>query len=281
MRHLTTRNLILHVAWLFMCAVAYFLSCATTGPGGKKDLIIVPSSQEVGIGAGMAQQVESTEKVFPDSAWQVYLNDVGQRIVKVCDRQDIEYHFTVIESDQINAFAAPGGFVYFYTGLLFQMDSEAEMAAVMAHEISHVVGRHGIKRLQAALGASLVYELVFGDDASQVTNTAIQVGLSLAFAGYSREHEREADQFGIHYMRKAGYDPNGAIGMFEKLAALGGAEYGNVFEGLVASHPETKERIANAQSQIAGMGPLASDLELGRDRYQQMKKRLPNPSQGN
>jgi predicted Zn-dependent protease len=253
------------------------VSCATTGPGGKKSLIIIPTSQEVAIGAGMAQEVERAEKVLPDSVWQDYLTEVGRKIVAVCDRTDIEYHFTVIESDQVNAFAAPGGFVYFYTGLLRRMENEAEMAAVMAHEISHVVGRHGIKRLQAALGVGLAYELVFGEESSQVIETAVGVGMTLVFSGYSRENEREADNFGIQYMVKAGYDPHGAVTMFEKLAALGGEGHSNVFEGLVATHPETKERIANANAEITAMAPLSTNLAFGSELYRQMLSRLPAP----
>jgi predicted Zn-dependent protease len=99
--------------------------------------------------------------------------------------------------------------------------------------------------------------------------------LGLVFSGYSRDNEREADNFGINYMVQAGYDPHGAIGMFEKLAALG--EKGNlsVFEKLTASHPETQERIANAKAQIAEMQPLPANLTLGVQRYQQMLQRLP------
>jgi predicted Zn-dependent protease len=252
------------------------LSCATTGPGGKQSLIIIPTSQEVAIGAGMAEQVEQTEKLLDDAVWQNYVNEVGQKIVAVSDRKDIEYHFAVIESDQINAFAAPGGYVYFYTGLLSEMDNEAEMAAVMAHEISHVVARHGIKRLQASLGVATAYQLIFGEEgASNVLNVAINVGMSLAFADYSRDNEREADEFGIHYMMKAGYDPDGAIGMFNKLAELGGGGDYSVFEKLSSSHPATQERISNAKNQIAAMRPLPSGLTLGAARYQQMLKRLP------
>jgi len=262
-----------------MTAVA-LLSCATTGPGGKKSLIIIPTGQEVGIGAGMAEQVETTETVLPDSLWQNYLDGVGQSIVRVCDRQDIDYHFKVIESDQVNAFAVPGGYVYFYTGLLREMDNEAEMAAVMAHEISHVVGRHGIKRLQQALGVALAYQLVFGGEgAGEAMDAAIGVGMTLVFAGYSRDAEREADQFGIHYMVGAGYDPQGAIGMFETLAELGGGDSSNVFESLARSHPETQERIANAHAQIAEM-QLPAGLTLNESRYQQMLRRLPPKKSG-
>ncbi len=262
---------------LLFAVLLLSLSCATTGPGGKQSFIIIPTGQEVAIGAGMAQEVEQTEKIFGDTVWQNYLNEVGQKIAKVSDRKDIEYHFKVIESDQINAFAAPGGYVYFYTGLLREMDNEAEMAAVMAHEISHVVGRHGIKRLQASLGVAMAYQLVFGEEGgSEVLNAAISIGMGLMFADYSRDNEREADEYGIHYMVQAGYHPDGALGMFNTLAELGGGggEY-SVFEKLASSHPATQERISNAKAQIGAMHPLPSGVTLGQTRYQQMLRRLP------
>lgn len=255
-------------------AIIIGLGCATTGPGGKKSFILIPTSQEIAIGAGMAEEVSRTEKKLDDPEWQSYLNRVGQKLVAVSDRRDIEYSFTLIESDQINAFAAPGGFIYFYTGLLKEMNNEAEMASVLAHEISHVVGRHGIKRLQAALGVGLAYQLVFGDDGGNALGMAIGAGMGLMFAGYSRDNEGEADNFGIHYMVKAGYDPNAAISMFEILAAKGSGT-DNVFERLSSSHPETQQRISNAKAQIAAMQPLPGNLTLNEATYRQMLARLP------
>jgi predicted Zn-dependent protease len=253
--------------------VCLSLGCVTTGPGGKTSFVVIPTSQEVALGQAMAEEVASTEKALPDAQWQSYLNEVGQKLVGVCDRKDIEYRFTVIQSDQINAFAAPGGYVYFYTGLLRMMDSEAEMAAVMSHEISHVVARHGAKRLQAAMGASLAYELVMGKSDSKAFQTAVNVGMSLLFAGYSRENEREADEYAVTYMVRSGYDPAAMETMFDKLAASGSES--NAFEKLISTHPETQERIANTEATIARQRPLPTNLQMGRDRYQQMKKRLP------
>ncbi|MFH1687826.1 MAG: M48 family metallopeptidase [bacterium] len=264
---------IVGVAWL---AMAFLLSCATTGPGGKQSLILIPTSQEVAIGAGMAEQVEATEQVLDDPSWQAYVDEVGQKIVSVCDRRDLDYHFRVIRSDQVNAFAAPGGYIYLYTGLLETMETEAEMASVIAHEISHVVARHSVKRLQAALGVAVAYELALGgEEANKVLQTAVNVGLTLAFAQYSQSNEREADLYGIDYMVQAGYDPNGALGMFNKLAALGGSGSTDVFEMLARSHPETEERIANAQAQISRMGNISGrHLVSNQTHYRTMKARL-------
>lgn len=259
---------------LILACASILLSCATTGPGGEKSLIIIPPAQEVAIGQGMAEQVVQTEKPLADTAWQKYLDEIGQKIVKVSDRTDIEYHFTVIESDQINAFAAPGGYIFFYTGLLRRMTNESEMATVLAHEISHVVARHGVKRIQATLGVAVAYKLVFGDNAGEVLSLAVNVGMGLLFAGYSRDNEREADDFGLQYLVKAGYDPRGALSMFEILAVAGGSGSSNVFEKLSRSHPETKERIQNIEAEIASMQPLRSGLVLGERRFGEMLKRL-------
>lgn len=251
------------------------LSCTKTGPGGEESLILIPTSLEVAMGQGMAEQIRKEQKILPDSVWQAYLDRIGKSIVEVSDRKELEYHFTVLKSDQVNAFAAPGGFIYFYTGMLKQMDTEAELAAVVAHEISHVVARHSVQRIQKAMGAALAYDLIFGKEgASKALNVAINVGMSLIFAGYSREAEREADSYGITYMVRAGYDPQGAVDMFQTLAELGGSNYDNVFEGLTASHPETQERIENAKQQIRQMKPLSDGLVVGREKYQQMLARF-------
>ncbi len=260
--------------WL-VCAILLGLSigCVTTGPGGKTSLVIISTDQEVALGQAMAHEVDSTEKALPDPQWQAYLNEVGQKLVSVCDRKDIQYRFTVIQSDQINAFAAPGGYVYFYTGVLSMMDNEAEMAAVMAHEISHVVARHGAKRLQATMGAAMAYELVMGDSKSKTFQAAVGVGMNLLFAGYSRENEREADEYAVTYMVRAGYDPAAMETMFDKLASSGTTS--NAFEKLVSSHPETQERIANTKETIRRHSPMPANLQLGTQKYEQMKKRLP------
>lgn len=253
-------------------------SCATTGPGGQKSLILISDEQEVGIGKSVDAEVRKQYKPLPDSAWQAYLAEVGEKIVKVCDRPNLEYHFTVIESDQINAFATPGGYVFFYTGILRMMDNEAEMAAVMAHEISHVVGRHSVKHLQLAYGGALGLQLVLGNQANKVAGDIVSSVMGLALTGYGRSHELEADKFGVFYMQKAGYNPNAAKTMFEKLSQLSAGGKQGFFESLSATHPDTQERISRVDAEIAGLPRSVDKLPINESRYKAMKKRLPPPA---
>ncbi|MEE9443367.1 MAG: M48 family metallopeptidase [candidate division Zixibacteria bacterium] len=259
---------------VFLIIVLFaFQSCATTGPGGRKSFILISSSQEVSIGQGLNQELQQSEKWLNDADWQAYFNELGQKIVAVSDRKDIEYKFAVIESDQINAFAAPGGFVYFYTGLIKKMDNEAELAAVMAHEISHVVGRHGVKRLQSVMGLSLVLDLALGkksDQAKALAGTALGVVMS----GYSRSNEHEADDFGLTYMVKAGWHPDGMISMFEKLRAMSNDDNAGFFEMLASSHPQASDRISSTRERIQKLQPLPPNLTLNTQRFIALKSRL-------
>jgi predicted Zn-dependent protease len=256
----------------FCLLLLIVLACATTGPGGKKSLIFIGADTEQSIGHEMDSTVRIENRILNDAQWQEYVTRIGNSIVAVCDRKDIEYHFAIIDSNMVNAFAAPGGYVYFYTGLLKSMDNEAEFAAVAAHEISHLVGRHSIKRLQTTMGVSLLEQLVFGQNADALT-AAVNVGLGLAFAAYSRSDESEADNFGIQYMIKAGYDPNAAVTMFEKLATMSQGDP-SFFEKLSMSHPDTKDRIDKSKALINSLKPLPSELKLGAEKYKTMRTRL-------
>jgi predicted Zn-dependent protease len=250
-------------------------SCVTTGPGGEKSFIAISDSQEVEIGKNVDTEVRAKEKILPDSTWQRYLAEVGQKIVKVCDRQEIDYHFAVIESDQINAFATPGGYVYFYSGILNMIDNEAELAAVMAHEISHVVARHSVKSLQASVGLDVLLQLALGEKSQGSWGQVAGLAMNLGMTGYGRSHELEADKFGVFYMQKAGYNPDGARTMFGKLAALTGDKQQGFFESLTSDHPDTQERLAKINAEIAQMPRSVDALPKFEQRYQEMKKRLP------
>ncbi len=257
-----------------MCLLMILTTCATTGPGGEKSIILLTTRQEVNIGQQMDQEIRKTEDILDDPEWQNYITEIGQSIVAVSDRNDLDYQFAVIASDQVNAFAAPGGFIYFYSGLIKEFESEAELAAVMAHEISHVVARHGVQRLQTAMGASLLLQLALGDSSPDIQQIA-GTGIGLLMQGYSRSQEAEADEYGVIYATRAGWHPHGFVDMFQTLQELSGRGEASFFEMLAASHPQTSTRIENVRTQIDSMAPLPEDLIRDTNRFQEMKRRLP------
>jgi len=229
------------------------LSCITTGPGGKKSLILIPTATEVGIGKEVSTDVENEEKLLNNNEVQSYLSKVGQKVAKVCDRKDVKYSFKVLDSEEINAFACPGGFVYVYKGLLKTMDNEAQLAAVLAHEVGHVVARHSVKRLQAVYGFSILMEVTLGGKMGKTARQMVEAAAGLILQGYGRENEYEADNYGILYAKKAGYNPKGMIQIFEKFKKMEGKPP-NAFEKLLASHPPAKDRIGNGNKQIKKVG---------------------------
>ncbi|TFH65365.1 MAG: peptidase M48 [Candidatus Zixiibacteriota bacterium] len=266
-----------HSFVMIVCLASLIVSCATTGPGGKKSLIFISTDQELSLGEQFDKQLRTENKIFTDSVWQNYFNEIGQSIIKVCDRKDIQYHFTVIESEQINAFATPGGYVYIFTGLLDRINNEAELAAVTAHEISHVVARHSVKRLQSAVGIGLLEQIAFGGNAS-ATRDVINLGVGVALQGYLRANEFEADEYGIVYMAAAGYNPQGAIDLFQMLASLGDSGQKNIFERLSASHPDTQVRIDRVNQLISSKYQEITKRPKNEARISKLKQRLPKPA---
>lgn len=255
-----------------LLSTLFLLFCATTGPGGKKSLILISTKQEVSLGKEFAQEIDSTNPISKDEILKSYVNQVGQKIAKISDRPELKYHFSVIDTPIVNAFACPGGFIYIYTGLLNIMDNEAQLAGVLAHEISHIVARHGIKRLQKVLGLQILLSIALGES-SQLTQNAISAGVAIVLQGYSRENEFEADEFGTYYMTNSGYNPEGMVQLLEKLKKLSKSEP-KFFEKLLASHPPTDQRIKKVENQIRAFDPKVENLPFFADNYQKIKSRL-------
>jgi len=258
---------------LSLISTLVLLFCATTGPGGKKSLILISTDQEVSIGQEFSAQIDTTNPVSQDTVLQNYINDVGQRIGRISDRADLDYHFSVIDTPIVNAFACPGGFIYIYTGLLEIMDNEAQLAGVLAHEISHVVGRHGVKRLQKALGLQVLLSIALGES-SEITRNALTLGAVVLLQAYSRENEFEADEFGTFYMTNAGYNPEGMVQLQQKLLELSEGHHPGFFEKIMATHPPSAERVKRIENQIAGYDPEIKNRSLNERKFQGIKSRL-------
>jgi predicted Zn-dependent protease len=261
------------IFWIIVCFSVSLLNCATTGPGGKKSLILISTNDEVSIGQSLVKDVETTNKVTNDSILGGYVNRVGQKIANLSDRTDIQYHFKVLESPEINAFACPGGFIYVYSGLLKTMDNEAQLAGVLGHEIGHVVARHSVKRLQQVLGLQVLLSIALGES-SEITQKAVSAGLTVILQGYSRQNEFEADYDGTYYMTKAGYNPEGMVQLFGKFQEMEKGRKSTTLDQLLASHPPTVERITKVEDEIKSFNLVGKQLAFGKEEYQNIKSRL-------
>ena len=186
----------------------------------EEEWIFYSTDKEVNIGRSIARAVEKEYELVSDPLVQKRVQDIGRQIVAVCDRKDIDYNFKVIDDEEINAFALPGGYIYVYNGLVEKVANDDELACILAHEVGHVVARHSVKKLQALMGYTFLRALV----AQAPDGGKVVQGADLAFieimSGYSREDELLADQLGARYAKRAGYNPEGMITFLEKLQEI-------------------------------------------------------------
>jgi predicted Zn-dependent protease len=230
--------------------------CATvTNPATqKKEYILINSLEEVQIGRSMSETIVKKEiPPLDDPAKQLAVNRIGNRIVQASDRKEIVYHFMILDSPDLNAFALPGGYVYIYNGLLGRVDEQA-LAAVLAHEVGHVAAKHSIKKLQAALGYDLLMGIALVGLGNKDPQLAEEVGrlsntvYDLLSRGYSRQDELLADRLAVKYLSQAGFDPHAMVRVLEILQKEKGPG-GRVFE-ILSTHPRMEERIKKVKEEI-------------------------------
>lgn len=205
----------------------------------------VSLEKEIQIGQGVAAEFEQTAKLIDDPVISDYINRVGQNIVKHSDAK-VPFQIKVVDTDEVNAFAFPGGFFYVNKGLILAAENEAELAGVMAHEIAHVTARHATARMSKAqiIQIAAIPALFIGGYWAQMAiQNGLGLGINLSLLGVTRESEKEADQLGIQYVWNTGYDPNGFVSFFEKLQAQEKAKPGKL-AGFFRTHPFTVDRIA-------------------------------------
>jgi len=233
---------------------------------------------EIALGKSLAQEVERSSKLVDDPIVVEYVNRVGQNLVRNSDAQ-VPFTIKVIDSDEVNAFALPGGFFYVNSGLILRAQEEAELAGVMAHEISHVTARHGTKNATKGeimqLATIPLVLLGPGGWAGYGIYQALQLAIPLSYLKFSRDSEREADYLGIQYMYKAGYDPNAYITFFERIQADEKRRPGTIPK-FFATHPPTPDRIEAAQKEIARILPERNEYIITTSEFDQVKGRLRN-----
>jgi predicted Zn-dependent protease len=229
---------------------------------------------EIRVGKQYAQQVEASAKMVQDPVINEYVNRIGQNLVRNSDAK-VPFTIKVIDSDEVNAFALPGGFFYVNSGLILAADEEAELAGVMAHEIAHVCARHAMRQQTRANWAQIgTIPLIFmGGGIGYAVYEAAGFGVPLTFMKFQRNFEAEADYLGLQYMYKTGYDPQAFISFFEKIQAKEKKKPGTLAKAF-ASHPQTPDRIEESQKEIATILPARAQYTVTTSEFDDVKARL-------
>ena len=257
---------------LFAVTGSGFFGCA----GRISNLNIFSDAQEVQLGKQFSREIEKEMKIYSDPIVTAYIDRLGQRLANHSQRQNITYHFKVVNTEAVNAFAVPGGYLYVNIGLIRAAENESELAGVIGHEIGHVVGKHGVKQMTRQLGLAAVAQLALGENQSKLEQMVAGLATNGVLVKYGRDAEREADGYAVQEMYDAGIDPEGMATFFEKLLKLQKGKPSKL-EQMFSTHPPTAERIAAVRSRIAKL-PRKSNLKRDSQRFHQIKKRLPPPS---
>ncbi len=265
-------------------ALCFSLGCAKNFVTKHREFHLISEKTEIQIGKKAKDDIVKEYGSFKDFEWQVYLDQIGQRVAKASDRPKLAYDFTIIDTDELNAFAVPGGFVFVTRGILEQLADEAELSIVLGHEITHIAAWHGIEMLQragllstlTALGAIGGIALGAGEAAIAIAQAA-GVYETLYLVGYGRTRELEADRYGIAYASKANYDPGAALTFFERLDKIEkNEEAGQNISPYWRTHPPTSDRLKIAKKWVALAEKQNSTFAYNRDKYQSMVARLPH-----
>ncbi|HKW27340.1 MAG TPA: M48 family metallopeptidase [Terriglobales bacterium] len=230
--------------------------------------------KQVQMGKQFAAQVESSVKLINDPAVTEYVNRIGQNLVRNSDAK-VPFTIKVIDSDEVNAFALPGGFFYVNSGLVLAADNEAELAGVMAHEIAHVAACHAAREQTRGQLANLAsIPLIFvGGGLGYGVYSAASIALPMTFLRFSRGFETEADYLGLQYLYKSGYDPLSFIAFFEKLKAQEKKKPGFLSKAF-STHPQTPDRIEKSQAEIAHLLPPRQEYVEDTSEFEDVKARL-------
>jgi beta-barrel assembly-enhancing protease len=230
--------------------------------------------KQIEMGRSYAQQVESSSKMVTDPVIAEYVNRVGQNLVRNSDAE-VPFTIKVVDTDDINAFALPGGFFYVDSGLILAADNEAELAGVMAHEIAHVSACHAVREMSRSQLMNLAsIPLIFvGGGIGYAAQSLASLAGPLGLFKFSRGFESDADFLGVEYLYKAGYDPQALTAFFEKIRALEKQKPGTLAKAF-ETHPQTPDRIARTQHEINTLLPPEAEYKLDTSEFQDVKARL-------
>jgi len=240
------------IAVLSILLVLLDTSCAVNPVTGKKELMLISEQEEISLGGNTDKEISLQYGLYDDPELLAYVQSVGKRLVPNTHRPNLPYQFAILDTPVINAFAVPGGYVYVTRGILALMGSEAELAAVLSHELGHVNARHSVRRMSQMLifQLGLAVGSALSDTVAKISGVA-SIGVQLLFLKYSRDDEREADSLGIDYSRRGEYNPGEMVAFFSSLQKMGDLSGGYSLPGFLSTHPLTGERIQNVKKMLS------------------------------
>jgi predicted Zn-dependent protease len=258
---------------LFTATVLFVISCAVNPVTGKKQLMLMSEAQEIQLGLSYDPQVMATFGEYPDRTIQNFVQTKGAEIGKVSHRPNLVYHVKVVDSPVVNAFAVPGGYVYLTRGILAQLNNEAELMGVMAHEIGHIAARHSVSQQskQQLAQLLLIGGMIASEKFASYAQYALQ-GMQLLFLKFSRDDERQADALGVEYSSKIGYDAHKMADFFKVLQKMSLAESKDGVPTFLSTHPDPGDRyndVNKAATEWQTQLNLA-DYKVNQDAYLQM-----------
>ena len=226
------------------------LSCAVNPVTGKKEIMLMSEEAEIAMGFQYDPEVVKTFGLYEDAKLQAFITEKGEQMAKISHRPNLAFHFRVLDSPVVNAFAGPGGYVYFTRGILAHFSNEAEFAGVLGHEIGHVTARHGARQqtTQVLGQVGLLLGVIVSKDFAQFADTAADL-MGVLFLKFSREHETESDRLGVEYSTKIGYDAHKMADFFQTIKRLSGDMGG--MPTFLSTHPDPVDRYNNV-GKLAG-----------------------------
>lgn len=281
-------NTLYHHITLIICVTSIFTSlssCATNPVSKQPEFVLMSEEQEISIGREMDPKIIQEYGLYPSSHLQHYVETIGKRLANVSDRHDLFFHFKVVDTPVVNAFALPGGYVYVTRGLLAYVNSEAELAGVLGHEIGHITARHAVRQYTKAASYNIATNIasIFFPQINNFGQIADIAFLAIT-SGYSREYEREADRLGVKYAFAAGYDPQAISSFLQTLSLMDKVEGKKSYHGLFSTHPRTEERMNLADAEAAQKTlPATARLVVGREHCLKQIEGLvfgPDPKEG-
>jgi predicted Zn-dependent protease len=258
-------------AGLFLLVYLIFNSCAKNPVTGRNDFMLMSKEQEIAMGQQSDPEIKNFFGIYEDPKLQQFINEKGQQMAAVSHRKDLKYEFKVVDSPVVNAFAVPGGYVYFTRGIMAHFNNEAEFAGVLGHEIGHITARHSAKQYSNAQLAQigLLAGSVISPAFAQYAEIAGQ-GVQLLFLKFGRDAESQSDRLGVEYSTKIGYDANEMAGFFTTLDRM--REGGEEIPTFLSTHPDPadRERKVMKEAQNWQKKVSAEELKVNRDSYLRM-----------